>query len=423
MTYSQYCLVSGSLNEMDDNDIAALFMKIFWNFLNTKELIPVNLLSNGTVFQSSCTNFLKHLQSTHTNDCNWDKMQSLVSYDHLLTSLKRIMENNTDLSISIPPPIIPGLMDISEGNKQCQRHYKQIVSEFILKIESTENMNDHERISQNNDAFFRIVEIICEYHHFKLSFWSVYTSNISTTPKLEFIRIGSSDVNKSIEDEPIPAVSKEEIAQLRIHLYDHDSASHTKENSILRLLDTVSENKEESVDSHDVNPRVSNLSHSLGLKDYSSADSSTNDTLHSLFSPRDGSDHAMVLKAYQPSTTPPTSPSAFTHTYGNSLSALSADSVLLSPLNPSQYQRTAKRRISHNRNKMVCHNRHNQRESKLAHLNQKQYHKHEYVPGLDEDDKDIVIVARENIHIIDGECELPPLDLNALSAEGMLKVT
>ena len=84
-------------------------------------------------------------------------------------------------------------------NQKCYIHYFPIISELIIKLENKENMSDDECISKS-DQFVYIVEIICGYHHYNLSFWSIYPSQ-SSDPDNEESSFDLIDIESNKDDD------------------------------------------------------------------------------------------------------------------------------------------------------------------------------------------------------------------------------
>jgi len=194
-----HCLETGLLNGMDDTDLCISFMEILTKLLNQKDIIiSCKSISNEAIFFSSCARFLAYLQK-----------DSISTTDgQLLESLQKLLGTSANLSIAIPPPIIPELMNITENNLKCNVYYGRLISDFILKMENKENMSEDERISKNNE----LVTIICQYHHYNLSFWTIYPSKILTSAadhdsedssEFDIIDIPSNKAPDSTEFDPV----------------------------------------------------------------------------------------------------------------------------------------------------------------------------------------------------------------------------
>jgi len=188
-----YCIEIGLLNEMKDKDVIILFMKLLSKVLNQHDIITLDSILNGESFHGSCVTFLSNFQNKlcHT---------SITDNEQLLEVIQGLLKTNANLCLlSMPPPIIPGLMNIDKDNQKCDIHYFPIISELIIKLENKENMSDDECISKS-DQFVYIVEIICGYHHYNLSFWSIYPSQ-SSDPDNEESSFDLIDIESNKDDD------------------------------------------------------------------------------------------------------------------------------------------------------------------------------------------------------------------------------
>lgn len=157
---------------MDDKNIWILFAEIFNKILSESDAIQLNVITHGTIFYYSCLKLLTSTQSGMNQSLPTDNTQ-------LLNVMQIFLKTNANSGLSsMPPPIIPQLMHIGESNQNCNVHYAPIITEFIIKMENKETMNDYERLSKSA-RFVYIIEIICGYHHHNLSFWTVYPSQSS----------------------------------------------------------------------------------------------------------------------------------------------------------------------------------------------------------------------------------------------------
>ena len=163
---------------LSDSDILQLFVKIFHKLLDSKirfektrdvPLILTTAFSTNTKFRASCEHFLTHCKLYGS----WkDKTGSAKARcDSFKKCLETMMGNG--LNIILPPPIIIERMDIQENNRKCSGGYRYLIREIIEKLEDKEGCRKDagERISECGNN--QIIEIIQEYHHYNLRFWTV----------------------------------------------------------------------------------------------------------------------------------------------------------------------------------------------------------------------------------------------------------
>ena len=165
-----------------DNDILQLFVKIFHKLLESKirfektrdaPLIFSTAFSTNTKFRASCQNFLTHCNLyTSWKDKTGSAKARCDSFKKCLETIMGIgCNNNFHLNIILPPPIIIEKMEIQENNRKCSGGYRYLIPEIIEKFEHQEGCRKEagEKISE----FPNIIEIIQEYHHYNMRFWTV----------------------------------------------------------------------------------------------------------------------------------------------------------------------------------------------------------------------------------------------------------
>ena len=184
-------------NNKDDNDILILFVSIFDIILSSPVKFPQArplplifhaIFDKDNHFKKACIAFLKHYQlfnlwnnmKSNKSSTSSNKVSAEDRFNSFRLCLQEIITKKQINNAILPPMQHHHIMTIDEAHQQCKIHYKRVIEKFLIYWESKENCHNSEKLSK----IHHYIDIISEYHHNDMEFFTINKSMVSNHTRL-----------------------------------------------------------------------------------------------------------------------------------------------------------------------------------------------------------------------------------------------